>query len=294
MTVLQVLNKWAGRLNAQQVENPRLNAELMVAHGLGLTREKLYQDLHREIAPKEEAIIESLMQRRIQGEPLQYIVGHQEFWSIDLHVDARVLIPRPETELLIEQAVIVLSKAPFKAPLRILEIGTGSGAIAISLARELKNAFMVATDVSNEALRLAKANARGAGVDQRIAFVQGDLFAPFRRVGDKGGVDVVVSNPPYVVRSEIGALAKEVKNHEPLTALDGGEDGLDFYRRIIDQAPAYLNDPGWLLLEMGQGQGASVSRLIRQRGAFQAPELVQDLAGIERVIKAEKLKGRSQ
>ena len=232
------------------------------------------------------------MQRRIRGEPLQYIVGHQEFWSIDLHVDPRVLIPRPETELLIEQVLVILSKAPSKAPLRILEIGTGSGAIAISLTSELKNVFVVATDVSAEALKLAKENARGAGVHQRIAFVQGDLFAPFRPVGDKGGADMILSNPPYVTRSEIEALSREVKNHEPLTALDGGEDGLDFYRRIIEQAPAYLSDPGWLLLEMGQGQGPSVSKLIRQRGAFRAPELVRDFAGIERVVKAEKLKGR--
>jgi release factor glutamine methyltransferase len=289
MTVLQVLNGWTGRLKEHQVDNPRLNAELMVVHALGLTREKLYLDLQREVNPKEQAMIESLMRRRIRGEPLQYIVRHQEFWSIDLNVDPRVLIPRPETELLIEQALLILSEAPSQSPLHILEIGTGSGAIAISLARELKNVFIVATDVSDEALTLAKENARGAGLHERIAFVQGDLFGPFRRAGEKGGVDMVLSNPPYVVRSEIGSLAREVKDHEPRAALDGGEDGLDFYRRIVEQAPVYLNDPGWLLLEMGQGQGARVSELIRQRGAFGTPELVRDLAGIERVLKAQRV-----
>ena len=138
MTILQVLNGCTDRLKGHQIENPRLNAELMVVHALGLTREKLYMELHREVDPKEQATIEGLMQRRIQGEPLQYILGHQEFWSIDLNVDPRVLIPRPETELLIEQALLILLDAPSHGSLRILEIGTGSGAVAISLARELR------------------------------------------------------------------------------------------------------------------------------------------------------------
>jgi release factor glutamine methyltransferase len=294
MTILQVLNGCTDRLKGHQIENPRLNAELMVVHALGLTREKVYMELHREIDPNEQAMIESLMRRRIQGEPLQYILGHQEFWSIDLNVDPRVLIPRPETELLIEQALLILLDAPSHGSLRILEIGTGSGAVAISLARELRDVFIVATDISDKALRLAKENACRVGVHRRIEFVRGDLFAPFRRRGGKGGVDMILSNPPYVARSEIESLAKEVKDHEPRGALDGGEDGLDFYRRIIGQAPSCLNDRGWLLLEMGQGQGTSVFEMIRQRGAFREPELVRDFSGIDRVIKAQKLESQKE
>jgi release factor glutamine methyltransferase len=289
MTILQVLNGWTDRLKGHRIENPRLNAELMMAQALGFTREKLYMELQREVGPKEEAMIESLMQRRIQGEPLQYILGHQEFWSIDLHVDPRVLIPRPETELLIEQALLILSDAFSARPLRILEIGTGSGAIAISLARELRNAFIVATDISDRALRLAKENALKAGVEGRIAFVLGDLFGPFCRTGERGGMDMILSNPPYIARSKIESLAEEVKGHEPRGALDGGEDGLDFYRKIIGQAPACLNDGGWLLLEMGQGQGTRVVEMIRQRGAFREPEVLRDFSGIERAIKAQSI-----
>ncbi len=289
MTILQVLNGWADRLKGHRIENPRLNAELMVVHALGLTREKLYMELQREVDPKEEAMIESLMQRRIQGEPLQYILGHQEFWSIDFNVDPRVLIPRPETELLIEQALLILSNAFSPGTLRILEIGTGSGAIAISLARELRNAFIVATDISDRALRLAKENAFRVGVQDRIAFVLGDLFNPFHRRGEKGGMEMILSNPPYVARSEIESLAEEVKGHEPRGAIDGGEDGLDFYRKIIGQAPCCMNEQGWLLLEIGQGQGTRVVEMIRQRGAFREPEVLRDFSGIERVIKAQKL-----
>jgi release factor glutamine methyltransferase len=288
MTIVQIINGWADRLKGHEIESPRLNAELMVARALGLTRERLYVELKREVDPKEQAMIESLMERRIQGEPLQYILGHQEFWSIHLKVDPRVLIPRPETELLIEQALYLFSNGPSSGHPRILEIGTGSGAIAISLAIELEDTFIVATDISGRALKLARENASRAGVQRRITFVLGDLFGPFGRRGGKGGVDMILSNPPYVARSEMESLADEVKGHEPRVALDGGEDGLDFYRRIFGQAPSCLNDHGWLLLELGQGQGTAVLEMVRQCGAFREPELLRDFSGIERVIKAQK------
>jgi release factor glutamine methyltransferase len=289
MNILQVINGWADFLKGHQIENPRLNAELMVAHALGLTREKLYVELKREADPKEQAMIESLMMRRIRGEPLQYILGHQEFWSIDLKVDPRVLIPRPETELLIEEALHIFSNSPPIGSPRILEIGTGSGAIAIALAKELEEAFIVATDISDRALMLARENASKAGVQRRIAFVLGDLFGPFGRRGGQDGVDMILSNPPYVPRSEMESLAEEVRGHEPRAALEGGEDGLDFYRRIIGQAPSCLNDQGWLLLELGQGQGRAVIEMVRQCGAFREPELLRDFSGIERVIKAQRV-----
>jgi release factor glutamine methyltransferase len=291
MMIHQVINRWTDLLKGHQIENPRLNAELMVACALGLTREKLYAELKREVDPKQQAMIEGLMERRIQGEPLQYILGHQEFWSIDFKVDPRVLIPRPETELLIEEALHLFSNVPSVESPRILEIGTGSGVIAISLAKELVNAFIVATDISARALMLARENASRAGVERRIAFVLGDLFGPFGRKGGGDGVHMILSNPPYVARSEMGALAEEVKGHEPRAALDGGEDGLDFYRRIIGQAPSCLNDRGWLLLELGRGQGMAVLEMVRRGGAFREPEVLRDFSGIERVIKAQKLEG---
>jgi release factor glutamine methyltransferase len=229
-----------------------------------------------------------LIQRRISGEPLQYILGRQEFWSIDFKVDPRVLIPRPETELLVEQSLLILSENSFKRIPSVLEIGTGSGAIAIALAKEVRNIFLVATDISREALGLAKENAKSAGVRHQIKFVNGDLFGPLRSSKEEGPFDMILSNPPYIHHLEIQALAREVRDYEPVIALDGGEDGLEFYRRIIPEAPFYLREGGWLLLEVGQGQGPLISKLIEEEGDFLKPECIPDLSGIERVIKAQK------
>ncbi|RPJ11358.1 MAG: peptide chain release factor N(5)-glutamine methyltransferase, partial [Deltaproteobacteria bacterium] len=205
-----------------------------------------------------------MVQRRLSGEPLQYLLGHQEFWSIDLQVDPRVLIPRPDTELLVEQALSVLSNMDLEKALIILEIGTGSGAISIALAREVRGSFLVATDLSREGIHLARFNARQAGVSGKIAFVVGDLFRPFHHREEKGVFDLIVSNPPYIVRSEIERLDREVKDFEPTLALDGGEDGLDFHRKILFESPMYLRQGGWLLLEVGQGQAEAVCGIMEE------------------------------
>jgi release factor glutamine methyltransferase len=287
MTVLEALNWATDFLKDHQVDNPRLSAELLLSRSMGVRREELYIRLHSQITEGDRGALNAFVQRRVSGEPLQYILGQQEFWSFDMKVAPQVLIPRPETELLVEQALSILESASFgKAP-RVLELGTGSGAIAISLAREVKEIFVVATDVSKEALELARQNALHAGVERRITFVHGDLFNALQSAEEKGPFDVIVSNPPYVPRPDIESLAKEVKN-EPRIALDGGEDGLDFHRRIISEAPAHLRAGGWLLLEMGQGQGARVSALIGEKVDFQRPQIHSDLSGIERVIKVQK------
>jgi release factor glutamine methyltransferase len=288
MTILELLNWSTYYLKDHQIENPRLNAELLLAHSLSLGREGLYGSLQSQIQESDREILERLTQRRISGEPLQYILGRQEFWSIEFKVDPRVFIPRPETEILIEQTLLILSRTLFKKPPFLLEIGTGSGAIAISLARESKNIFLVATDISRDALVLAKENANSADVQQQIQFVNGDLFDPFRLSKERGLFDLILSNPPYITQFEIRGLAKEVRDYEPLVALDGGEDGLEVYRRIISQAPFYLRGEGWLLLEVGQGQSERVSKLIEEGGHFLKPECILDLSGIERVVKAQK------
>ena len=292
MTVLEVLNLATGCLKDHRISNPRLNAELLLAHSLSLSREGLYIHLHDPIGEQEREASEALIKRRLSGEPLQYILGRQEFWSIDVKVDSRVLIPRADTELLVEQTLSILSKNFFEKPPSILEIGTGSGAIAIALAREVKQIFLVATDISREALVLAKQNALEAGVLERVAFVHGDLFSPFHLHEGKEPFDMILSNPPYIVRSEIEQLAKEVKDYEPSVALDGGEDGLDFYRKLISQGPPYLRKEGWLLLEIGQGQGERISEWIEKGGDFSAPQRIKDLSGIERVVKAKKMESR--
>ena len=288
MTVFGLLNWSTNTLKDHEVENPRLNAELLLASSLNLSTEGLYVHLHDQVKEREQRELEKLIQRRISGEPLQHILGHQEFWSIDFKVDRRVLIPRPETELLVEQSLSILSKTSFKRILSVLEIGTGSGAIAIALAKEMKNIFLVATDISKGALALAMENAKSAGVQDQIEFVNGDLFGPFRPSRERKCFDLILSNPPYIIRPEIGSLAKEVRDYEPIVALDGGEDGLEFYRRLISQAPFYLWEGGWLLLEIGQGQGPLVSGLIEEEGNFLKPDCIPDLSGIERVVKVQR------
>jgi len=287
MTALEMLNWSTNCLKDHQIENPRLNAELLLSHSLSLNREELYVRLHSPIREEEKAMLERLIKRRISGEPLQYILGHQEFWSIDFKVDPRVLIPRPETELLVEQSLSILSGTPFKTPPFVLEIGTGSGAVAISLAKEVRDIFLVATDISREALMLANENAKSSGVLHQIKFVHGNLFHPFRLSREREPFDLILSNPPYITYSEIEGLAREVRDYETIIALNGGEDGLTFYRNIISQAPFYLKKGGWLLLEVGQTQGEKVSELIQKRGDFLTPQRLQDLSGIERVVKAQ-------
>jgi len=288
MTVFGLLNWSTNTLKDHEIENPRLNAELLLARSLNLSTEGLYAHLHDQVKKREKGELERLIERRISGEPLQYILEHQEFWSINFKVDRRVLIPRPETELLVEQSLLILSGTSFKRTLSVLEIGTGSGAIAIALAKEMKNIFLVATDISKDALALAMENAKSEGIQNQIEFVNGNLFGPFRPSRERKFFDLILSNPPYIIRNEIGSLAKEVRDYEPIVALDGGEDGLEFYRRLISLAPFYLREGGWLLLEIGQGQGPLVSGLIEGEGNFLKPDCIPDLSGIERVVKVQR------
>jgi len=288
MTLLESLNQTTKYLKDHQIESPRLNAELLLARSLNLGREEFYTHLHDPLKEREKETLEKMIRRRVSGEPLQYILEHQEFWSIDVKVDSRVLIPRPETELLVEQSLSILSENSLRGTPSVLEIGTGSGAVAIALAKEAKNIFLVATDISRDALVLAKENAESAGVQHQIKFVNGDLFGPLCPSKERKPFDLILSNPPYIVRHEIGSLAKEVRDYEPTIALDGGEDGLESYRRIVTGAPFYLREGGWLLLEMGQGQSKKVAEQIETSGAFLKPQILPDLSGIERVVKAQK------
>ena len=288
MTILELLNWSTHCLRDHQIENPRLNAELLLARSLNLNREGLYTHLQDPFREEEKEKFERLIWKRLAGEPLQYILGYQEFWSIHLKVDPRVLIPRPETELLVEQSLSILPAACLKRTPYVLEIGTGSGAVAISLATEARDVFVVATDVSGEALLLARENAKSAGVLQRIEFVNGDLFSPIRLMPEQEPFDLILSNPPYIDRSQIQNLAREIKDYEPAVALNGGEDGMAFYRGIVSQGPSYLRRGGWLLLEVGEGQGKRVSTMIDEGGSFSRSERIKDLSGIDRVVKAQK------
>jgi len=286
MSILETLNWATDYLKEHRIDNPRLDAELLLARSMGLSREELFLRLRGRVMEEERKTLEGLVWRRASGEPLQYMLGHQEFWSIDLEVDPRVLIPRPETEHLVEEALSILVKISSQNIPSVLELGTGSGAIAISLAKEVRNIFIVATDLSGDALVVAKKNANRTGVSGKIRFVKGDLLGPFRA---GGAFDLILSNPPYLSDSEIRDLSREAKDHEPVIALSGGEDGLAFYRTLVSQVPSYLKKEGWLLLEVGIHQAGRVSDMIEARGYFQKPARIKDLSGIERVIKARRI-----
>ena len=268
------LERAAAFLAARGVESARLEAEVLLADALGSDRGRLY--LERVVSDPVRLRFAELLDRRGRREPLQHLRGRQEFFSRDFVVDPCVLIPRPETERLIE---IVLGRLrPIQRP-RILDVGTGSGVIAVTLALELPSAQVFATEVSVAALEVAKENARRLGVRERIEFRSGDLALPF--AGER--FDLVVSNPPYVPSEEIAGLSPEVRDHEPRVALDGGPDGLELYRRLAACVDEVLAERGWLAVEIGFGQGDAVRRMFSQSGTT-AVEVERDLAGIERVV----------
>ncbi len=265
-------------------ESPRLDAEVLLGHAMGLTRERLMVMANVPLLAEDEEIFQSLLTRRLQREPVAYIVGRQEFWSLEFQVSRDVLIPRPETERLIEVALWLAAQARSDVPVRILDIGTGSGAIAVSLAKELPRAEIYATDMVSSALTLARRNAALHGVADQITFRYGDLFAAL--ADQQAGFDLVVANPPYIRRAEFAALKPEVRQWEPRAALDGGVDGMDFYRRIAAQAAQFLARNGAIAVEIGADMGTDVVSLLMQSELSRDLTIVQDYAGRQRVVVA--------
>ena len=253
LPLLEVLRGAESYLAARGVAGPRLNAELLLAHTLGLKRMELYLQFDRPLGESERAPLRDLVKRRGAREPLQHILGSAEFHGRAFACDARALIPRPETEQLVEIALELLRDRPAPA---ILDVGTGSGVIALTLALELPAAGVTASDLSTDALALAAENAGKFGASGRVAFIRGDLLLP-----DAGPFDLIAANLPYIPSGEIDGLAPEVLR-DPRSALDGGPDGLDLIRRLIADAPARLTAGGALLLEIGAGQDAAVTALL--------------------------------
>ncbi len=280
-TVQRVLT-WTANKFAERDKHPaRLEAEVLLAHVLKMSRVSLYVNYERPLEPAELGAYRELVKRRLAGEPSAYLVGKQEFWTLPLAVDARVLVPRRDTETLVETALELLgnSGSGVTAP-RILDIGTGSGAIALALAKTRPDASVVATDVSTDALEVARANAAALGLGDRVSFAHGDLAA-----GVTGPFHLVVSNPPYIRAGDLAGLMAEVR-HEPRLALDGGADGLEVYRRLIPVAAALLAEGGALALEIGADQAAEVSALVAAAGL--AAETRRDLARLDRVVIGRK------
>ena len=274
---------WATTLLASSgVESPRLDAECLLAFLLGRDRLHLYAAAEERMPPPVFELYQALLGRRQAREPLAYLTRTKEFWSLSFAVTPAVLIPRPETETVVETVLARLNE--LQAPV-IADIGTGSGAIAVAVAKTLPDSRLYATEISSRALDVARENAARHGVLERITFVHGDLVEPLLCLGLAHHCDLMVSNPPYVATRELAGLPAEVR-YEPLEALDGGSDGLDVHRRLINGASTLLRPGGWLALEMAPGQGPSLSRLLQEQGAFGDIEVTPDLSGRERVIVA--------
>lgn len=258
------------------VDNPRLDAEVLLSHILGKDRMYLYVNFDQPLRAAELTVFREAVKKRALRLPVAYITGTKEFMGLNFEVSPAVLIPRPDTEILVEAALNRLEKIDQPT---ILDIGTGSGAILISVLAKLKSAKGTAVDISNEALAIAAENARNNGVADRVAFCQGDLFQPVN-----GRVfDAVLSNPPYIPDNDIAQLAPEVRR-EPRLALAGGRDGLDFYRRIISEGSRFVTPDGFIAVEVGIGQAKALAELTNEAGTLEVEDIIKDYSGIDRVV----------
>jgi len=302
LDVRSILREGIARLRAGRVASDTLAAEVLLLYTLGRDRSWLYSHADEHVDPYLVANFFTLVARRVAGEPTQYITGKQEFWGLEFEVTPAVLIPRPETEHVIEVALERLGAAGIKIDmktgepsprLRIADVGTGSGCLAVALAHELPHAEIFATDISAAALHVARGNGARHGVDDRIHFVETDLLAgiylsPLTSARSPQLFDLIVSNPPYIARNEAGSLDREVREHEPEAALFGGPTGVEIYARLIEQAGAWLRPGGNLVLELGYGAADLV------RAMLAGPDwanicMTNDLAGIPRVIAASRV-----
>jgi release factor glutamine methyltransferase len=285
-TILNLIRWTDERFRREGLNTPRLDAEVLLAETLGVDRVALYTHFDQPLHPEELARFKKLLQRRLQREPVAYIIGRREFWSLPFKVTPDVLIPRPETEILVAETLKILSApAGTGQNFRILEIGTGSGAISIVLAKECPSASLVATDLSAKALAIAQENASHLGVGERIQFLQGDLFAPLEK---EPVFELIITNPPYIAEVDFPSLPPEVLGFEPRLALDGGKDGLNFFRSVLPRVGEFLNPGGWFLAEIGAGQEGKIRQIAEGNPELVSCGFVPDLAGIKRVFKAQK------
>jgi len=289
-TVLELLNWTASHFQRVGIRNPRLNAELLLSKTLGLERIMLYARFDQQVTAGQRAAFRELVQRRAAREPLQYVLGEWEFCGRKFEVGPAVMVPRQETELVVEQCLHRIAGTGRDA--WAADVCTGSGAIAVTLAAERSDLHVAATDCSAQALDVARANAGRHGVLERIAFGQGDLAVPVASLlpGGRTNVDLLVSNPPYVPTKAVEQLEPEVRDHEPRQALDGGADGLGAIRRLVPQAAGIIAPAGWLVMELGETQADAVRCMLAATHAFDPDTIgtTRDSGGCERVLCARR------
>ena len=301
-TILATLRWTTDYFRTKGVSEPRAAAEVLLAHTLSVSRLDLYLRYDQPLNSEELARFKALMVRRREGEPVAYLTGHREFWSLDIQVTPAVLIPRPETETLVAAALEAArfyegkevgrggqrEGQPKTSPPWGLEVGVGSGAVVIALAKELPRMAWVGLDTSGAALAVARTNVRRHGVADRVHLIQADLLAALKPTE---AFALLVANLPYVPRPEWERLPREIKAFEPPGALLGGEDGLDLIRPLIRLAPQYVMGGGWMLLEVGDQQAPQVAALVEESGAYNRIETIKDFSGIERVVRARRQNG---
>jgi release factor glutamine methyltransferase len=280
-TIIKILQWTTSYFKSNGIDSPRSTAEILLAQTLGLTRVDLYLRYDQPLVKSELDHFRTLIKRRANREPVAYIVGSKEFWNIEFAVTKEVLIPRPETECLVEEALSVLSKEPFCSPKKILELGTGSGAIIIASASEKPEHKYFASDISAKAVSVASKNAKKNKIEGKISFFCGDWFLPLKESSRL--FDMILSNPPYIKEEDIGGLQPEISRFEPLSALDGGKDGLCEIRKIIGSAHRFLNPGGYLIIEIGYDQKEAVNRIARDTGRYYDIYFRKDYSGFDRI-----------
>lgn len=279
MNIEEILRKEINNLKENNIEDSTLKAKILLANILKVKKEYLLIYSEEEVKQEDKIKYENCIKELIKGKPLQYITNKQEFMGLNFYVDENVLIPQPDTEILVEKAIEIAETTQKN---KILDMCTGSGCIAISLAKKINNAQITAVDISNSALNVANKNAINNNVENKIKFINSDMF---NNIEEK--FDIIVSNPPYIETETINKLEIEVQN-EPHVALDGGIDGLKFYKIIANNAFEYLNENGYLLLEIGYNQQNSVTQLLQDTGKYKNIETIKDLGGNYRVVIARK------
>ncbi len=289
-TVGRLLNWTTDFLREKGADSPRLDAEVLLAHARGCQRIELYTAFEEEASEPLREGFRELVRQRAAGTPVAYLVGHREFFSLSFQVTPDVLIPRPESELLVVRVLDLAKTQAAGKTLRIADVGTGSGVLAVCFAKHLPTCCVTAIDISPPALKVAQANAEQHGVADRIEFVCSDLFAqrPVTTEPASAEYDLIVSNPPYVASSEMSDLAVDVRDYEPHLALDGGEQGTEIIERLLPQAVERLRPGGWLLMEIGPSNAAQVEQLVADRNELTPNETITDLAGHPRVVQAQK------
>jgi release factor glutamine methyltransferase len=289
-TIRRLLEWTTAHFQRCAVDSPRLAAELLLAHVLAVPRLRLYTDYERVLAAGQLETLRGLVRRAVEHEPVAYLTGRAFFFGLELEVTRDVLIPRPETETLVENVIRFCRRTPGLESPRILDLCTGSGCIALALAKNLPTARVVATDISPAALAVARRNLQRLGMEERVTFAEGDLFGALAGVLDPAPFHLIVANPPYIASGQVAELPRNVRDYEPHLALDGGTDGLAILRTILATAPRHLRPEGRIYLELAFDQGPAAQAAAQAAGTYTDLQLLRDDAGHQRVLSAA-LKG---